>query len=128
VQLLNKLLARRPEERFQTAAEAALALEALAHGDAYVASGREPALQAATDASVPESAPTTGAEPKAHVATSPACEPPRPTSNPWLRAGSLLSQQPRVIVFSILLFELILVGIAFSLGYLFAIGLGSRGR
>jgi hypothetical protein len=31
-------------------------------------------------------------------------------------------------VFSILLFELILVGIAFSLGYLFAIGLGSRGR
>ncbi len=128
VQLLNKLLARRPEERFQTAAEAALALEALAHGDAYVASGREPALQAATDASVPESAPTTGAEPQAHLATSPACEPPRPTSNLWLRAGSLLSEQPRVIVFSILLVELFLVGIAFALGYVFAIGLGSRGR
>jgi eukaryotic-like serine/threonine-protein kinase len=128
VELLNKLLARRPEDRFQTAPEAALALEALAHGDTDVASGREPALQAPADASVPESAPTRGAGPQAHPSSSPACEPPRPTSNPWFRAGSILSEQPRVIVFSILVFEMILVGIAFALGYLLANGLGSRGR
>ena len=61
VQVLEKLLDRRREDRFQTAAEAALALETLTHADAAVALGGEPALQPAADALVAEPAHSNGA-------------------------------------------------------------------
>jgi serine/threonine-protein kinase len=127
VQLLDKLLARRPEDRFQTAAEAALALEALARDETDVAPGREPALQPASDALVAEPALSSEMGSKTHPATSPASEPPSPTSDRWSRAGSILTRRPRMVAVLFVVFELIVFGVAFTLGHFFAIRRGSRG-
>jgi eukaryotic-like serine/threonine-protein kinase len=125
VQLLEKLLARRPEDRFQTAAEAALALEALTHGKADVAPGHEPALQPAADASVAEPALSGGVAPTTQPPSSSPSESPSATASPWSRAGSDLTGRPRLVAFLILVFELIVFGVAFTLGHLFANRKGS---
>ena len=127
VQVLEKLLDRRREDRFQTAAEAALALETLTHADATVALGGEPALQPAADALVAEPAHSNGEGWTTGHLPSPTDNPPSMTSKPWFRAGSVLFGRPRMIAFLIVVFEIIVFATAFTLGYLFAIRPGAGG-
>ena len=127
VQVLEKLLDRRREDRFQTAAEAALALETLTHADATVALGGEPALQPVADALVAEPAHSNGAGWTTGLPPSPTDNPPSMTSKPWFRAGSVLFGRPRMIAFLLVVFEIIVFATAFALGYLFAIRPGAGG-
>jgi eukaryotic-like serine/threonine-protein kinase len=126
VHVLDKLLDRRREDRFQTAAELALALEALAPGVADVALGRTPAMEP-PEALVAEPVPTGGVGSTTRPASSPAAEPRSPTFSPRFRLGSILRGRPRLIAVLILVFELVLFGIAFALGQLFGIRTGAGG-
>ena len=114
VQVLDKLLARRPEDRFQTAAEAALALEALAPvrpTSRWVATRRcsRPAALGPEPAFI-----WRGGVDRSPPVFRPACEPPRPDIQPLVSRRLILSGRPRVVAVLILVFELIVFGIAFA--------------
>ena len=132
VQLLEKLLARRPEDRFQTAAEAAPGgSEALAHGEEPASRpDREPALAAGhRRIGRPRPSPSPGG---VGSKTQSPSSPPRDTSSPafnsWSGAASILSGRPQVVAILILAFELIVFGVAFTLGHFLAISRDSGGK
>ena len=120
MQLLEKLFDAVPRIGSRRPLRPPLALEALAHGEADVAPSHEPALQPAADAFVAEPALTGGVAPTTQPPSSFPSESPNPTAKPWSRAGSDLTGRPRLVAFLILVFELIVFGIAFTLGHLFA--------
>jgi eukaryotic-like serine/threonine-protein kinase len=118
VQVLGKLMARRTEDRFQTAAEAAEALQALADQEAGARPAPSPERSVSGLAASPDrpsiggpSAPDAGDLPGPVPAT---------RSN---RARPVAARRPAFALF-ILLFELAVFGLGVALGYVLAI----RGR
>jgi len=118
VEVLDKLLARRREDRFQTAAEAAQALEALAQSEAEGRPAREPTPHPPTDPLVSEPAGSSGLSSALPVPSAPALEPPGLLSSLWSGLVTILTAQPVVIACLILLFALMVFGVGFALGRL----------
>lgn len=120
VGVLDKLMACRPEHRFQTAAEAAVALHAVAqHGKTDPRPDRRPPPRPATNASAPEPhaslALSTGS--KSHIAPSPA---PGPSPSSQSRLTSPLAARPPVRAFLVLLIVgLVIFIVGFALGHAF---------
>ncbi len=109
VQVLDKLLARRREDRFQTAAEAALALEALAHLEAYGRPAREPTPHSPTDPRAPEPA-----------ASSAVHNPSTWSFEPRAALVSILTARPLAITVLMIVLELVIFGVGFALGHISA--------
>jgi hypothetical protein len=118
--VLGKLMARRPEDRFQTAAEAAEALRALAGQEA----GVRPAPAASPERSVPGLAASPGRSPTGGTSAPEAGDLPGPvpaTRSDRARSGA--ARRPAFALF-ILLLELAVFGLGVALGHVLAI----RGR
>ena len=117
IELLSKLMARRPEDRFQTAAEAAEALQALADQEAGSRSAPRPTPRPVPDPSVLE--PAASSDPSSAVAPSapPACDPLVPVPSTWFDFVSFVAAQRPVIALLILLFELAVFALGFVLGH-----------
>jgi serine/threonine protein kinase len=115
VQLLEKLMARRPEERFQTAAEAAEALQTLADQEAGALPAPRPTPEPVPDLSVPH--PPASPDPSSAVVPSAprACDRPVPVPLTWSEFVSFVAAQPPVFVLLIFLFELTVFGLGFAL-------------
>jgi len=123
IQVMDKLMARRPEDRFQTAAEAALALQTAAIPEAADLSAPQPiaptepepsvsTVEQAADASL--AVPTDVAQPGEFLIPAPLT---------WSFWRAWVAAQPRAIVLSMALFALGVFGLGFALGAL-AAGLG----
>ncbi len=117
--LLEKLMASRPEDRFQTAAEAAEALQTLADQEAGSLSTPRPAPQPVPDPSVPHAA-----SPDLSSTVGPsaprACDPLVPVPSTWFGFVSFVAAQWPAIVLLIFLFELAVFGLGFALGHVSA--------
>jgi serine/threonine protein kinase len=117
VQLLEKLMARRPEDRFQTASEAAEALQALADQEAGALSAPRPPTQPVPEPVVPQPA-------AAPSTLSSASDPSGPQAGaPWLRVRStwpdfvrFVAALPPGITLGIVLVGLAVLGLGFALG------------
>jgi eukaryotic-like serine/threonine-protein kinase len=120
VQVLDKLLARRREDRFQTAAEAALALQGLTHLEVGGRPARDPTPHSPTDPRVPKPAGSSVASSAVHSPSTPSLEPPGARSSPWPAPVSILTAHPLAITFLMIVFELIVLGVGFALGHVFA--------
>jgi len=117
VRVLDKLLANRPGDRFQTAAEAADALQALAHGEAAVRPARRPSPQPAMRPSVPEPS----APPMLSTVSdfSPALADSSPGPSPSFRsrvASLLAARLPVRVLLILLVVELVIFVVGFALG------------
>jgi eukaryotic-like serine/threonine-protein kinase len=116
VEVLLKLLARRPEDRFQTAAEAAQALRALADQEVGSLVNLRPELPPAPAASVPEPVALPDfllpAAPSARLPS----DPPSQASSFWFDFVRLVATHRPVIALLILLVALALFGLGFALG------------
>ncbi len=116
VQLLDKLMARRPEDRFQTAAEAAEALKTLADQEAGALPTPRPSPQPVPDLSVPQPAASPGPSSAVGPSAPPAGDRPVPGPSTWSDVVLFVAAQPSVIALLIFLFELIVFGLGFALG------------
>ena len=118
VGVLDKLMADRPEHRFQTAAEAAVALQAVARHGKAVSPGRRPPPRPAMNESAPEPhaslALLTGSE--TPIASS--CAPPGPSPSSHSRRTSPLAAWPIVGASLVLLIVgLVIFIVGFALGH-----------
>lgn len=119
VEVLDKLLAHRPEDRFQTAAEVAVALQAIAvHGKSALRPDRRPPPHSAMKASAPNphasQALSTGSEsPIALSGASPNSSP----SSQSRRKSSLVAWPPVVASLVLFIIGLVLFIIGFALGH-----------
>jgi eukaryotic-like serine/threonine-protein kinase len=117
VQLLEKLIARRPEDRFQTASEAAEALQTLPAQEAGALSAPRPTPQPVPDPVVPQPA---AAPPNLSSAVdsfvSQACDPEVRVPSTWSDFVSFVVALPPVITLLIFLLELAVFGLRFALG------------
>jgi serine/threonine-protein kinase len=116
-EVLDQLMARRPEDRFQTAAEAAAALRTIADEKAAVSRpGSTPAPAPARStfpaAAAPDRAAATASSPSG------APGPPVPASRSWTEYMSLVAARPSLKVFFLLLFALAVFGLGFALGHM----------
>jgi serine/threonine-protein kinase len=114
VHLLETLMARRPEDRFQTAAEAARALRNLANDESSAISARRPTPQPVPEPPVPQC----GASPDLSSAVDPSASHP---SEPLVRVPSTWSDfvsgmaaQPPLFTVLIVLFELAVFALGFG--------------
>ncbi|MBV8556583.1 MAG: serine/threonine protein kinase [Planctomycetaceae bacterium] len=118
VEILDKLLAHRPEDRFQTAVEASDAMQSWMH--------HKTAFIPACRSTPPQESPPPGPESAAHPEPIAASDPPSPGDIPhvsslsrWTRPlASLGAQKISLIVIMFLFIELIIFGAGFTLGYL----------
>jgi serine/threonine-protein kinase len=121
VHVLERLIARRPEDRFQTAAEAAAALRALADGEAAA----PPALPPTSSPPPARPLPTPVASPDPSSAVVPAAprdrDRPVPVPLTWSEVITFVAAQPPVIALWIFLFELVVFGLGLILGHVLAI-------
>jgi hypothetical protein len=132
IQVLLKLMARRPDDRVQTAAEAAQALQSLAGHDAGSPPIPQPTPQPVSTPSVPERAVTTvsgpsvpepAATPDLRSPTvvgppaSPRSDPPVTAPSTWFDLVSFVSAQWPVIFLVIFLLELAVFALGFALGH-----------
>jgi len=120
VRVLEKLMARRPEDRFQTAGEAAEALRAL--------SGREagPLLAPGPSSPVRESpvvqpAASPDLSPALRPSTPEASKPPPSVPSPWSDFLAFLATQPPMFALYVFLFELAVFGLGLALGHAMAL-------
>ena len=121
VEVLLKLMARRPEDRFQTAGEAALALQALADQEAGSLAAARPTPQPVPDPSVPE--PAASSDLSSAVGPSAALQaydPLVPVPSTWSTLVGFVAAQRPMIVLLILLLELAVFGLGFALGHVSA--------
>jgi eukaryotic-like serine/threonine-protein kinase len=120
-QLLEKLMSRRPEDRFQTAAEAALALRTLANQEAGALSPPRPTPQPVPEPVVPDLATSSDLSSSVGPSAPPAPEPlVRPPST-WSNLVRFVAARPPLITLLIVLFELAVVALGFALGLVAAI-------
>ena len=121
VQVLGKLMARRPEDRFQTAAEAAEALQALASHEA----GVHPAPRATPGPSPERPAPRPVASPGRSSTGGPSApeagDLPGPVPATWSDCAGFVAARLPVFALFILLFELVIFGLGVALGHILAI-------
>jgi eukaryotic-like serine/threonine-protein kinase len=120
IQLLTKLLARRPEDRFQTAAEAALALRTLADEEAGSLSALRPTPQPVPEPSIPRPAASSDLSPSDGPSAPRSYEPLVPVLATWFDFVSFVAAQSPVIVLVIALFELAVFALGFALGHVTA--------
>jgi serine/threonine-protein kinase len=121
VQLLEKLMARRPEDRFQTAAEAARALQTLADPEAGALATPPPAPQPVPDPSLPQAAAAPDLSSAVDPSAPQASDPLVPVPSTWSAFVSFVAAQPPLITLLIFLFELAVFGLGFGLGHVSAI-------
>jgi serine/threonine-protein kinase len=130
IQVLLKLMARRPDDRFQTAAEAAQALQYLAHHDAGSPPTPQPAPQPVSAPSVPEPAVTPVSGPSVlepavtpdspsvvGPSASPRSDPPVTAPSTSFDLVSFVAAQWPVIALAIFLLELAVFALGFALGH-----------
>jgi eukaryotic-like serine/threonine-protein kinase len=126
VQVLSKLMARRPDDRFQTAAEAALALQAVADQEAGSLAAPRPTPQPAPEPSVPQ--PTAPSDLRSAVggpsAPLHARDPQVLVLSSWSNFVNFVAAQRPMIVLLIFLFVLAVFGLGFALGRVSAIPAG----
>jgi eukaryotic-like serine/threonine-protein kinase len=115
---LEKLLARRPDDRFQTAAAAAAALRECAGQESASSAGRSPS-QSARDPSAHAAAASGDTS-----AAGPSPREPRAAFNPapssWTHYISVLAAQPPLVTLVIFLVVLAVFGVGFALGNVWA--------
>jgi serine/threonine-protein kinase len=121
VQVLEKLMARRLEDRYQTAAGAAEALQALADQEAAAAVAPRPAPRPEPDRSDPQVAASPGPSSDVSPSAPRASDPPGPVSSTWSDWARFVATQSPVIALLIFLFELAVFGLGFALGHVLAI-------
>ncbi len=124
VQVLEKLMARRPEDRFQTAAEAAGALQALAGQEAGVHPAPRPMPGPSPERSVPRPVAAPGRYSTGSPSAPEAGDLPGPVTVTWSDCTRFVAARLPAFALSILLFALALFGLGFALGHVLAI----RGR
>jgi serine/threonine-protein kinase len=120
VEVMDKLMARRPEDRFQTAAEAALALQTLAKAEGAAVSAPQPTPQAVPHFPLPESAASQDRSPAFGPAIPRAQDPHIPPWSIWSFYQSIAAAQPPVIALFIFLCALAIFGLGFALGHVWA--------
>jgi serine/threonine-protein kinase len=120
VELLAKLMARRPEDRFQTAAEAAEALRTLADQGAGILPAPAPTPQPVPDRSVPQPAASPDLSSAGGAPAPRAGDRPVPVPLTWSEVIRFVAAQPPVIALTILLFELAVFGLGFALALIAA--------
>ena len=110
-------MARRPEDRFQTAAEAAEALQTLADQEAGSLPAPRPTPQPVPDPSVPQ--PAASSDPSSAVGPSAprGRRSPGPGAVDLVRLRQLRGRTTAVIALLIFLFELAVFGLGFALGH-----------
>jgi serine/threonine-protein kinase len=116
VQLLENLMARRPEDRFQTASEAAEALEALADQEAGVLATSRSTSQPVPIPAVPQPTAPTDLSSVVSPSAPRACDHLVPVPSPWSEFADFVVARPFVII----LLELAVFGLGFALGHLTA--------
>jgi serine/threonine-protein kinase len=117
VQLLEKLVARRPEDRFQTASDAAEALQTLADQGVGALSAPPPTPPPVPDPVVPRPAAAapnrpSDVDPSVPQAGSPSVRVP----STWSDFVGFVAELPPVITLLIFLLELAVLGLGFALG------------
>jgi serine/threonine-protein kinase len=120
IQLLVKLMARRPDDRFQTAAEAAESLQTLADQQAGSLCTPRPALQPVPDPSVPQPDASSDLSSAVGPSAPRACDRLVPVPSTWFDFLSFVAAQSPVIALLIFLFELAVFGLGFALGHVSA--------
>jgi len=118
--VLMKLLARLPEDRFQTAAEAALALQALAHEETGSLSTVQPTPQPAPDPSVPQPAASTDLFSALGPSTSLVDHPLVTAESTRFDFVRFVAAHLPLIAFLIIVLELAVFGLGFALGHAWA--------
>jgi serine/threonine-protein kinase len=121
VQVLEKLMARRPEDRFQTSAEAAEALQALAGHEAGVHPPPQPTPGPSPERSAPRPVASPGRSSSGGPSAPEAGDLPGPVPATWLDCARLVAARRPVFALFILLFELAVFGLGVALGYVLAI-------
>jgi eukaryotic-like serine/threonine-protein kinase len=120
IQVLERLMARRPDDRFQTAAEAAQALQALLLPEAALPTVG-PTPQPAADPSLPQPAASADLSSALGRSTKPAHDSPVPVPSAWFEFLRFMIAQPPVFVTILVLLVLAVLGFGLALGYLLAI-------
>jgi serine/threonine-protein kinase len=120
VQLLEKLMARRPEDRFQTAAKAADALQALADQEAGALSIPRSTPHPVPNAAVSQPAVPPDLSAAVRPSASRASDHPVPMPSPWSVFVDFLAARPLVAI----LLELAVFGLGFALGHVVATSAG----
>jgi len=121
LQLLDKLLARRPEDRFQTATEAAEALETLAGDEAAALSAPPPRQDPAPSPPVPQPDTSSTLSWAVNLFVPRSDDHPDLATSTWTRFVGVVAAQPPALTVLILLLELVVFGLGFALGYVAAI-------
>jgi serine/threonine-protein kinase len=132
VGVLNRLMANRPEHRFQTAAEAAQALQEVArHGKADARTGPQPPPRAAMHSSAPETHASRAVRGGAESRIAGPCASPGPSPSPWSRSflAAAVAAWPFVRASLVpLIVGLLIFIVGFALGHASAIMLLHRGH
>ena len=128
VEVLDRLLARRPQDRFQTAGEAAAALHDLADTEASSSPSPRSTLLPPTAPSVPEPVVSSTLPSVVDSPATPSRDSLGLGSFSWFGLASILTAQPVVIVLLIVLLGLVAFGLGFALGRVSAIPILSGGR
>jgi serine/threonine-protein kinase len=117
VRVLEKLMAYRPEDRFQSAAEASAALQSLTHGEDIPRPDHRPSPHSASHAWVAKPAATPAVSTASDLPSAPAFMSPDSSQSSRSRFASLLGARPSVIILLILLVVLVVELATFVAGF-----------
>jgi eukaryotic-like serine/threonine-protein kinase len=118
VQVLERLMARRPGDRFQTAAEAADALQSLSSQTVSALPKPGPTPQPLPDRSAPAAAASPVLPSPVASSARQAGDRPLPAPSTWSEFVGFLVAQPPAIALLLLLFELAIFGLGYALALL----------